>query len=376
MTARSRRCSAISLAALAMLAACSQAPPPPTAPRNVVLLIGDGMGLEQVRAGGLYANGAAGTLSFERFPVSSRVTTRSSDSPITDSAAAATAMATGRKVPNGAISMADGQELPTVLETERDRGKSTGLVTTAYVTHATPAAFAAHESARGSEDAIGLDLFTPQGPTFLLGGGGASHGISRERAEAAAYLVVTTRAELQSLSLTEGLRVSGQFGDGYLPYEYDGLGDLPSLTEMTRVAISTLSLDPDGFFVMIEGGRIDHASHANDAARMVGEVAAFDQAVAWVRSWSDADGETLVVVTADHETGGLTDVIGNGAGVTPAARWTTAGHTAADVGIWAIGLWSELLASRELVDNTAVYLLLRGELAPAAAAFATAPGRR
>lgn len=362
--------------ALAVLSGCTQAPLPPPSPRNVVLLIGDGMGLEHVKAGGLYVNGVAGSLSFERFPITSRVTTYSADLAVTDSAAAATAMATGRKVPNGAVSMLEGQELPTVLEAEQDRGKSTGLVTTAYVTHATPAAFAAHESSRGSEEAIGLDLFTPQGPTVLLGGGGASHGITRERAQTAGYVVVTNRSELQSLDLTGGLRISGQFGDGYLPYEHDGLGNLPSLTEMVRVALSALSMDPDGFFVVIEGGRIDHASHANDTARMAAEVAAFDAAAAWVRSWSDADGATLVVVTADHETGGLTEVAGTGAGLTPAARWTTTGHTAADVGIWAVGPWSELLAARTLMDNTDVYLLLRGELAPVAAGYAFTPAWR
>jgi alkaline phosphatase len=196
----------------------------------------------------------------------------------------------------------------------------------------------------------------------LLGGGGASHGISPERALAAGYTVVSTRAELQAVTPVPGTRLSGQFGDGYLPYELDGLGDLPSLGEMTKAAVGILSLDPEGFFLMVEGGRIDHASHANDTARMVGEVVAFDAAVAWVRSWSDTHGETLVLVTADHETGGLTDVAGNGQGLLPEARWTSTGHTAADVGIWSIGPGSDLLAALEIIDNTDVYRLMRGML--------------
>ena len=121
-------------------------------PHNVILFIGDGMGFEQVKAAGIYAHGTSGTLSFESLPYQGEVTTTSADNPVTDSAAAATAMATGFKVNNRVISVAipgDGRDLETVLERLRDQGKSTGLVTIAYVTHATPAAFGAHESDRG-----------------------------------------------------------------------------------------------------------------------------------------------------------------------------------------------------------------------------------
>jgi len=117
-------------------------------PTNVILFIGDGMGYNQVAAAGLYAHGASGTLSFEAFPNQAQVTTHSADSAITDSAASATAMATGRKANNGVISVAypgDGHELPTVLEHAAAAGKATGLVTTTDISHATPAAFAAHE---------------------------------------------------------------------------------------------------------------------------------------------------------------------------------------------------------------------------------------
>ena len=148
--------------------------------RNVILCIGDGMGFEQVRAAGCFANGAAGTLAFEGLPYQGQVTTRSANAAVTDSAASATAMATGQKVDNGVISMAypgNHGELETLLEFFRDRGKRTGLVTTTYMTHATPAAFGAHEPSRSNTSQIAADYLNQTLPTVLLGGGG--NGMSR-----------------------------------------------------------------------------------------------------------------------------------------------------------------------------------------------------
>ncbi len=126
----------------------------------MIFLIGDGMGFEQVKAGGMYANGQVGTLSFELFPYNGELTTYSADSAVTDSAAAATALATGVKVNSGVISMAipgDGSELETLLEYFKVRGKSTGLVTTTTMTHATPASFGAHEFSRQMYEQIADD---------------------------------------------------------------------------------------------------------------------------------------------------------------------------------------------------------------------------
>ena len=234
-------------------------------PKNVIFLIGDGMGFEQVRAAGMYLNGVEGTLSFEYLPYQGQVTTYSADSSVTDSAAAATAMATGTKVDNGVISMAipgDGSELETLLEYFRDQGKSTGLVTTTYITHATPAAFGAHEPSRGNTAQIASDYLNQTRPNVLFGGG--ANGIDPSSAQNAGYTVVTDALEMFDLDTTMENMVSGQFGSGYMPYELDGLGDLPHLSEMTVTALDILDNDPDGFFLMVEGGRIDHAGHAND----------------------------------------------------------------------------------------------------------------
>jgi len=140
-------------------------------------MIGDGMGFEHVKAGGMYLNGAPGTLCFESLPHQAQVMTRSANNSVTDSAAAGTAMATGNKVNNGVISMAypgDGRELQTLLELYKARGTRTGLVTVDPVTGATPAAFGAHEPSRDNKSQIAADLLNQTRPNILLGGGGNS----------------------------------------------------------------------------------------------------------------------------------------------------------------------------------------------------------
>jgi alkaline phosphatase len=271
------------------------------------------MGFEQIRAAGIYANGVDGTLSFEAFPHQAELTTYSASSSITDSAAAMTAIATGFKVNNGVISIAypgDGSELETLLEYFRDIGKSTGLVTTTYITHATPACFGAHEANRASLLEIATDYLNQTRPNVLFGGG--DNGISISSAEHAGYTVVTDRAEMQSLDPDNITMVSGQFGNTHLPYEYDGLGSLPHLSEMTLKALEILGNNPDGFFLMVEGGRIDHAGHANDTVRNVIETVEFSNAVEVAVDWAQEHLDTLIIVTADHETGGLTVLQNNG----------------------------------------------------------------
>ncbi|MEE8451472.1 MAG: alkaline phosphatase, partial [Thermoguttaceae bacterium] len=321
-------------------------------PKNVILMIGDGMGSEQVEAGN-FASG--GNLSFENFPYQGEITTYSANSSVTDSAAAGTSLATGEKVNNNVISVAlpgDGSELPTSLEHYQATGKAVGLVTTTYVTHATPAAFGAHETSRSNYSQIADDYLTGSRPDVLFGGASYIGG-----AAAAGYTVVTDADEMNALDTeTVGL-VSGQFGSGDMPYEYDGLGALPHLSEMTGTALDILDTDPDGFFLMVEGGRIDHAAHSNDSARMQGEVIEFSNAVQAVIDWVDAPGDgidwtnTLVIVTADHETGGLDFNAGT-------IVWGSTGHTAANVPIYAKGPNAETVGG--IMDNTDVYALTTG----------------
>ena len=325
-------------------------------PKNVILFIGDGMGFEQVKAGSYYLTGEEGSLVFEAFPYTADVMTDSASILVTDSAAAATAYATGIEVDNGVLSLqipGDGGEIETLLELSVRLGKATGLVTTTYMTHATPAAFGAHEASRSNLDEIAVDYLYQTKPDVLFGGGG--NGLTVMAAEAAGYTVVTSADELSAYPIAE-LPVSGQFGDTNLPYEYDGLGDLPGLTEMISKAIEILSHDPDGFFLMAEGGRIDHACHANDAVRAVFEVAEFSDAVAWAAEWADSGTDTLIIVTADHETGGLSVVRGNGVEQIPDVEWTTGGHTGVDVPLYATGPGAKLFGG--VIDNTRVHQVL------------------
>ncbi|NQU20284.1 MAG: alkaline phosphatase [Candidatus Nealsonbacteria bacterium] len=321
---------------------------------NVILMIGDGMGFEQVEAGRMYLGGH---IAFDDLPHQAEMTTHSANSTITDSAAAATAMATGQKVSNGVISTAipgDGSELTTALEILRDRGKATGLVTTTNITHATPGAFGAHAVSRGHTADIAGDLLGQTRPDVIFGGGGGSMTVAA--AAAAGYTVVQDAIGLATLDTLGMSLVSGQFGSGYMPYEYDGLGDLPHLSKMTAAALSVLDNDPDGFFLMVEGGRIDHAGHANDVRRSVRETAEFARSVETVLKWANGRTDTLLIVTADHETGGMQVVADNGPGLAPEVTWSTGGHTGVNVPIYAWGTTSELVTG--VLDNTNVFGLV------------------
>ncbi len=335
------------------------------APKNVIMFIGDGMGPEQIKAGGMYAYGSAGTLSFESFPYQGYLTTYSADNAVTDSAAAATALATGFKVNNGVISVAlpgSGAELQTLLEYSKALGKSTGLVTTVYVEHATPAAFGAHETSRNNVSQIAGDYLNRSQPNILFGGCYYTSG-----ADGYGYVEVFNRAEMQALNPDVVTKVSGQFATGasYMPYEYDGLGDKPHLSEMTATALDILDNDSDGFFLMVEGGKIDEACHSNDLPRAVREVVEFSNAVQVALNWVIARGETdyLILVAADHETGGLYNLQNKGIGVYPTGNWTTTNHTAANVRVFALGVNADMISG--VMNNTDMFAVVTATPNPA-----------
>lgn len=325
----------------------------PPKPKNVVLCIGDGMGFEQVKAASIYATGREGELCFESFPYKTSMTTHSADEAVTDSAASGTAIATGHKVNNGVVSLqipGDGTELQTLLEYFQQRGKATGLVTTTYITHATPAVFGAHEKSRQNYDNIAADYLTQTRPNVLFGAGG--HSMSPQAAEDAGYVVVQNLNELRSLNTEEATFVSGQFGTG-IPYEMEWTGDLPHLSQMAESALAILDNDPDGFFLMIEGGTIDWAGHANNLANNIGETVEFAKTVQTVLNWAKGRDDTLLVVTADHETGGLKVTKNNGKGKLPDVHWKSKGHTAAQVPVYAWGAGADLFTDR--MDNTDIH---------------------
>jgi alkaline phosphatase len=321
------------------------------APRNVILFIGDGMGPEQVRAGA-----HAGILAAA--PYKGAIRTRSASSSVTDSAAAATALATGHKVNNGVVSMAlpgDGQALPTILEIFAASGRGTGLVTTTEMTHATPAAFGSHVADRGDGVGVADDYLEVTRPDVLLGGGVLA--LTDDALHRAGYEVARTRDDLAALAVPRAEpKLAGLFGVGHLPYEADGPHESPRLSELTAAALARLSAHESGFFLMVEGGRIDHAGHANEIARLVGEVVEFERAVGVAVEWAKQRDDTTILVTADHETGGLSLTSEPGQGLVPGAAWSTGGHTAVDVPLFVWG--SRGAAFAAVVDNTGFFHLL------------------
>ena len=315
--------------------------PPPA----VLLFIGDGMGFPHVQGGGQYANGAAGTLFMESLPVQGQVRTASL-SGTTDSAASATALATGTKTLNDVVGQDEsGTELQNLLERARARGLSVGVVTTDTLTGATPSAFVAHTSNRSNDDEIVAD-YAASLPDVALGGGQADF---TDVLGTLAANVVLTRTELLA-AVSDGRPLFGAFASSSFPYLADGYtSETPSLTEMTQTALSWLSADPDGFVLLVEGARIDHASHARASERVFHEVVAFDEAIAAADTWAaTAPNEVTLVVTADHECGGLTVDAGSPAGTIPTASWRWGQHTNADVPVFGRGTLAATLDGQRL----------------------------
>ena len=320
-------------------------------PTNVIIMIGDGMGFEHLAATEAYLGRRLIFNNLEHF---GEVTTQNANGGITDSAAAGTAIATGQKVNNGVISVSspgDNSEVQTLLEYYKLKGRSTALVTTAFMTDATPAAFGAHEQSRSHTTQIASDMLTQSKPNIILGGGG--NGMSAVSATASGYTVVEDKASLIALDSMAISFLSGQFGSSNLPYQYDGLGNMPELSDMTEKALSILETNENGFFLMIEGGLIDKAAHGNDIARVILEIVEFEDSVQKVLNWANTRQDTLVIITADHETGGLDYLQSNGQAQIPSVSWSSSGHTAANVPIYAYGYGAQRISGT--IDNTDIF---------------------
>ncbi len=324
--------------------------------RNVILCLGDGLGLSLITAVRIKTVGATGRLALETMPVTGLVTTCSADNLITDSGAAATALACGRKTKNGMIGVAaDGSRLKTILEACQTRGMATGLVATSSITHATPAAFGSHVAGRGDETEIARQLLFNR-ITVLLGGGreyflpakvaGGKRTDQRDliaEASQAGYQYCETRHQLAAAS---GDRILGLFQAGAL--KNDTLE--PSLAEMTSAAIKTLRRDPDGFFLMIEGSQIDWSGHNNNFEDARQQVLWFDEAIKFCLDFAREDQQTLVLVTADHETGGLGLLAGKPSGDSVRTGWLCRDHTGTQVPLYAFGPQAERFGG--VYDNT------------------------
>jgi len=276
--------------------------------KNVILLIGDGMGLSQVSSSFYF--GATEEPNFTRFPYIGLSRTSSSSHKVTDSASGATAFASGIKTYNGAIGM-DRFKMPieTLIERIEKFNIPTGLVATSSITHATPACFYAHVTTRGEEDSIAAQMVTSSVDFFA--GGGLKFFNQRKDGKNLlpalrknGFMVDTTT--LGSIGTVEAnKKYAYLLAPKGLPSKLEGRGDfLPNATLLALDYLSKKS-DDKGFFLMVEGSQIDWEGHNADVQGVVQEVRDFDKAIGAALDFAEKDGQTLVIVTADHETGGF-----------------------------------------------------------------------
>ncbi|MCM3131071.1 alkaline phosphatase [Paenibacillus sp. MER 78] len=286
--------------------------------KNIIFLIGDGMGTSYTSAYRYMKNDPSTKVMertvFDPYLVGTQMTYPDDDTQnVTDSASAATAMSAGVKTYNAAIAVDnDESEVKTVLEQAKENGKSTGLVATSEITHATPAAFGAHDISRRNMDAIADDyydeLINGEHKVDVLLGGGKSNFVREDRDLTnefleAGFSYVTDRSALLA---DTNEQILGLFADGGMDKLIDRTSETPSLAEMTNTAIDRLSTNENGFFLMVEGSQIDWAGHDNDIVGSMSEMEDFAAAFQAAIDFATENGETLVVATADHSTGGLT----------------------------------------------------------------------
>ena len=315
--------------------------------KNIILFIGDGMGPNQVALARLSKGGVNHRLSFENFPVTGIVLNHSAQNLYTDSAAAATAWAAGVKTNNGYLSLdPDHKFLPTIPELLSTKGYLSGLVATSSITHATPAAFYAHINSRSKHKKI-AQMLVESDIAIALGGG--SEFFKLPLTDQAIHLIDNGNS-LDQDNLTQHARVLGLFGE-------DGLDRRlapPTQLKMTEKALDFLDLKTSncpGFFLMSEGSQIDWAGHDNNVKYMLSEFADFDESVAAAIEFAKNDKETLILVTADHATGGL--VLQKPRGSSIRAQWTTTSHDLASINIYAYGPGAEKFSG--VMDNTEIF---------------------
>lgn len=338
---------------LLTLTACGSLASAPSAagPKSVILIVGDGMGVAHVTA--MHTLTGA-EFQLTRMPVVGLVETRSTNSPTTDSAAAATAFATGHKTIDRHVGVdPEGKPLLTVLEAAEQAGKTTGVVTTAAFYDATPAAFTAHNKSRyDSADLVRQMLRS--GAEVIAGGGSQwfadeKHPKLEDFVKESEFTLITAAADLDSVRAPHIL-----FAYPTQPREVE-LPEAP-LPRLARWAIDRLATDPDGFFLLLENEGIDGASHGNVTDAAQASLRSLNETVRVVLEWAAAHKDVLVIVVGDHETGGLQIQHENGGPFEMV--WTTKGHTGELVPLFAFGPGSQAFGG--LLDNTDIGRLLLG----------------
>lgn len=327
--------------------------------KNIILMIGDGMGINTINAAEVVKGDK---LIMSGIKHQTEVTTHSQSvtdgyAEFTDSAASSTAISTGYKTDNGCIGVdPDGNELETIVEVAQSYGMETGLVDRHYVCHATPAGMVAHNSLRSNYQQILREMIRAD-VNVMFGGGSKFYKNSvkvQNTVDECGYTYITEEQELLDLT-AEDDKVLGMFA-----YDNMGAADMwPSLTTMTSKALEMLDNDK-GFFLMVEGSNIDVYAANEDMASTMEQMQAFDHSVDYVLDWAEDHPGTLVIVTADHETGGV-QVPEN---ATPEdindSCFTSDGeHTNTNVRLMAAGAQSAGICEKDLIDNTDIAKYMR-----------------
>lgn len=308
---------------------------------NVILLIGDGMGYEHVKAAAQF-----GDVSMDLFEYSGSVTTHSLSHEVTDSAAAATAIATGEKTFNAMLSHNGTHKLTNLGELTKQHNKKLGVVVTKTVTDATPAGFTAHNILRTNHQAIALEQIRETDCDVLFGEGrqyfdAHSHRVDHE-----------DRAYITSLDML----LANTKPKAYAIFDKVEPDSEHNLATLTAIALAMLE-NEEGFFLMVEGSKIDTYSHSNKMDKMLAEFWSFDAAVLVALEYAERHPNTTVIVTADHETGGLTLPSELSQNVINDNCFTTTAHTSANVPYYAYGPGADQIP--ELIDNTDLFYIIK-----------------
>ncbi|MEA3445666.1 MAG: alkaline phosphatase [Bacteroidota bacterium] len=320
-------------------------------PKNIIFMIGDGMGTSHVFAA---LTAQKGKLEMARCKHIGFCKTQSANNYITDSAAGVSAFATGKKTNNGVLNISpQGDTLKTVLEIAEENGLSTGLIATSTIAHATPAGFVAHNINRNNYEEIALDYLKTEVDIFI--GGGRDHFENRkdgqnlsEQLRSRGYDVVYSLKDVLSSNQN---KIAGMLYKSDPPKMSEGRGQM--LEKSSMKAIEILNKNDKGFFLMIEGSQIDWAGHEKDSEYLVSEAVDFDIVIGKVLDFAEQDGETLVVITADHECGGYAIVGGNIESGEVVGDFCLGDHTATMVPVFAFGPGAEQFMG--IINNTDLF---------------------
>jgi alkaline phosphatase len=320
-------------------------------PKNIILMVGDGMGVSQIYAG---MTGNFGQLNLERMPVVGFHKNQASNSFVVDSAAGATAFSCGVKTYNGAIGVdAVGNPVPTILEIAEENGLSTGLIATCSITHATPASFISHQPSRSLDEDIAKDFLATDIDVFI--GGGRKFFANRkdglnliDSLRSRNYQIANSIEEVQQV---KNGKLAAFLAEEQQARVSEGRGD--ELVKSTEVGLQLLQTNKKGMFLMIEGSQIDWGGHGNNTQYIVEEMIDFDKAIGRVLDFAEKDGNTLVIITADHETGGFSVNKGDTKTGMVEGKFTTGSHTGVMIPVFAYGPGSEKFAG--FYENTEIF---------------------